>query len=346
MSDAVQVNQSDNPDNHGHDNHARLKYFLSWAAWPGLFVSALLITAYGFANDQQMVFFILAYVFMIACLFFLEKFMPHEDEWLEPDGQTFNDLAHTFLTKGTVHSLFVFAGVIGISQLFTPMTEDGYGLFGPNLWPREMMLILQVAMGVVISEFFLYWSHRTAHEFMPLWRFHAIHHSVTRLWFVNTGRFHFIDSLYRVLMGMIPLVALGAPMEVVQWMSAVTAFIGILTHCNVEMRFGPISYVFNTPGLHRWHHSRDIREGNKNYGENVVIWDMIFRTYINPKDRRPPANIGINEYMPARFTEQLVWPFLSKKKRKAIRAERKAASEQAQAEQALKEQAPHSHAAE
>ncbi|HCX67158.1 MAG TPA: sterol desaturase, partial [Rhodobiaceae bacterium] len=35
--------------------------------------------------------------------------------------------------------------------------------------------------------------------------------------------------------------------------SAVTAVLGILTHCNIEMRCGPLNYVFNTPELHRWH---------------------------------------------------------------------------------------------
>ena len=51
-----------------------------------------------------------------------------------------------------------------------------------------------------------------------------------------------------------------------------------------------------------------------------MLWDMIFGTYINPKDRRPPANIGINEFMPAKFTHQLLWPFLNKDKRKDFRA--------------------------
>ena len=100
----------------------------------------------------------------------------------------------------------------------------------------------------------------------------------------------------------------GAPAEIILWISAVTAFIGMLTHCNVEMRFGPINYLFNTPELHRWHHSRDLEEGNKNYGENLMIFDLLFRTYFNA-DRRPPANIGIDDPMPANFLGQLVQPF-------------------------------------
>ena len=49
------------------------------------------------------------------------------------------------------------------------------------------------------------------------------------------------------------------------------------------MRFGWLNFVFNTPGLHRWHHSMDLREGNKNYGENLVCWDLLFGTFANPE---------------------------------------------------------------
>src|SRR5665647_3306191 len=105
------------------------------------------------------------------------------------------------------------------------------------------------------------------------------------------------------------VLAVGAPMEVLTWLSAVTAFIGMLTHCNVDMRFGPLSWWFNTPELHRWHHSKDLREGNKNYSENVMLWDHLFGTYYNSRDYRPPADIGINEPMPPGFLQQLAWPF-------------------------------------
>ncbi|MBU0799421.1 MAG: sterol desaturase family protein, partial [Alphaproteobacteria bacterium] len=101
---------------------------------------------------------------------------------------------------------------------------------------------------------------------------------------------------------------LGAPMEVLIWLSAITAFIGMMTHCNVDMKFGPLSWIFNTPELHRWHHSRDLHEANRNFSENVMLWDMVFGTWYNP-GTRPPVNIGINEYMPPGFLAQLAWPF-------------------------------------
>jgi sterol desaturase/sphingolipid hydroxylase (fatty acid hydroxylase superfamily) len=179
---------------------------------------------------------------------------------------------------------------------------------GFGLWPDAWPFAAQVGLGLVIAEFGLYWRHRLSHEWRPLWRFHAIHHSVTRLWFFNTGRFHVVDSTSSVLIGAALWFVAGAPAAVFLWVSAVTAAVGMLTHCNVEMRCGPLSYVFNTPTLHRWHHSIDVAEGNRNYGENLVLLDLLFGTYFNPR-RRPPALIGIVEPMPASFPGQLAAPF-------------------------------------
>ena len=53
----------------------------------------------------------------------------------------------------------------------------------------------------------------------------------------------------------------------------------------------------------------DLREGNKNYGENLVLWDLIFGTFFNDAARHPPAEIGIREAMPANFLGQLAVPF-------------------------------------
>lgn len=290
----------------------RLKYLISWVSWPGLFTICMLITWFGAQQGWLLLYFNIAYIFLMLSLFFLERWMPHEREWHNPDGQTLASILHTLSSKGTVQGILIFGGVIGLAELITPLSQEGY-----SIWPRDWPMWAQVCLGVVSAEFGLYWAHRLAHRTEILWNFHAIHHSVTKLWFVNTGRFHFIDSLVSIILGLSILLSMGAPMEVVQWMSAITAFIGMLTHCNVEMRFGPLSYIFNTPELHRWHHSKDLHEGNKNYGENVMIWDLLFFSYFNEK-RRPPVDIGIKEKMPPKFRHQILWPFVSVEYKKRI----------------------------
>ena len=283
-------------------------WWLSWVLWPALFGGAIALTIWGFSGEREVLTFNIIYLSLATILLALERIMPHEQSWLASDGQTLASLAHTLMSKGVVQGLIVFGGVIGLTSMVTPVAEPGY-----SLWPRDWPMAAQVVLGLMTAEFGLYWAHRLAHEWPLLWRFHAIHHSVTKLWVVNTGRFHFVDSLFSIVLGVSILLALGAPLEVITWLSAVTAYIGLLTHCNIEMRFGPVSWIFNTPGLHRWHHSRDLSEGNKNYGENLVLWDQLFGTYINP-DRRPPANIGIQEDMPVRFIDQVIWPFKTSRK--------------------------------
>ena len=302
------------PDITGHEFNP-IKYALSWVLWPALFVVCMAVTAYGFSVDKHVLYFNVAYVFLIVSLFALEKWMPHEREWLNPDGQNWASILHTISSKGTVQGILVFGGTIGLLDYLddTPVViwadNPSHGIWhsmGIGDWP----MWAQICLAVVAAEFGLYWAHRAGHEIAFFWRFHAVHHSVTKLWFLNTGRFHFIDSVMSILLAMMMLLPLGAPVEVMKWVSAVTAFIGMLTHCNVEMRFGWLSYIFNTPGLHRWHHSKDLKEGNRNYGENVMVWDLLFRTYYDA-DYRPPADIGMKDYMPKAFWRQILWPFLS-----------------------------------
>lgn len=277
---------------------------VAWLAWPGLLTICVAITGYGFIVGHPALLFNIAYAVLALSLYALEQIMPHERTWNENDGQTFANIAHTLTSKGVVQTVVIFSTVIGLTTYVTPASEPGYGI-----WPRTWPMWIQVLIGIATAEFGLYWAHRIAHEWPWLWRFHAVHHSVIRLWIVNTGRFHFVDSFKSIAVGMAILLALGAPMEVLIWLSAVTAFIGMLTHCNVDMRFGPLSWCFNTPELHRWHHSRDLREGNKNYSENIMLWDHIFGTFFNTRDYRPPEDIGISEEMPPGFLQQLAWPF-------------------------------------
>lgn len=281
----------------------RIRFFMSMIVWPGLLVTALTLTGIGMTTDYAIWVFNGVYLSFALTLGIIERVMPHERAWLKDDRQTFVNLAHTLLNKGLVQVLVVVTATVGLAGAVQPPagSTDGY-------WPGSWPMAAQVALGLVLAEFGLYWAHRLAHEVPLIWRFHAVHHSVTRLWFINTGRFHFVDSFFSILLSQPILFLMGAPMEVFLWVSAFTAFVGMLTHSNIETRTGPINYVLNTPGLHRWHHSMVPEEGNKNYGENLMLWDLIFGTYFDA-DRRPPRDIGIEGPMPASFAGQLIQPF-------------------------------------
>ena len=279
----------------------RFNALLDYLLWPALLAGPCLGMAYGMAHGHAVMGFMISYFVLATTIAVLERIRPHEREWLKSDGQAMPDIAHTLLTKASVQILILSLTNLGIVHQFGDRGSSG-------IWPGQWPLFWQVVLSLIVAEFGLYWAHRLAHVWGPLWRFHAVHHSVKKLWFWNTGRFHFVDTLKSTAFSVPIFVLSGAPGEVILWGSAITAFIGILTHCNIRMRFGWLNYVFNTPGLHRWHHSKDVREGNKNYGENLVLWDLVFGTFFDDASRRPPADIGMKHAMPKTFFGQLFMP--------------------------------------
>ncbi len=284
---------------------SRLRTVLSWILWPLLLGAGLLGTGLALASDHPLLWFNAVYLTVALAIGILERLMPHEEGWLQSDNETIDNLAHTLLNKGLTQ---IGAAVItGFAMVAATAAEAGGPVAG-SPWPLQAPMAAQVVLGLVIAELGLYGAHRLAHEKRVLWRFHALHHSVRRLWVINTGRFHVVDSLFKIALSQTPLYVLGAPLPVFLWISAVTAFIGLLTHCNIDLRTGPLDHVFNTPALHRWHHSMVPGEGNSNYGENLVLWDKLLGTYFNPP-RRPPADIGINGRIARGFLRQLVQPF-------------------------------------
>lgn len=282
--------------------------------WPAFFIGGLIGAFFAFKTAVPLLWFNVVYLAVVLLISLSERLMPYERTWLRRDGETFNDFAHTLLNKGGVQIV----AAIGTSFPMAVATV-AQPLFSPPafLWPHGAPLFLQVVLGLVVAEFGLYIAHRVAHENLSLWRFHALHHSVERLWVINTGRFHFIDSLLKIALSQIPLYLLGAPLPVFLWIGAVTAFVGLLTHCNIDVRTGPLDWILSTPRLHRWHHSRLLAEGNTNYGENLVLWDQILGTYYNPP-RPSSVNIGISGKVAKGFRAQLTQPFSAKGRRQII----------------------------
>lgn len=269
--------------------------------WPLLVVVCIVGYWYGGQVGHPVLAFNITYFGLAVTLLILERVMPYEQAWMASDGQLLNDIAHTVLNKGLGQVIAASIAMLGLAQA-GPEAASGF-------WPGHWPLWAQVLFAMILGEFGLYWAHRTSHEFRAIWHWHAIHHSVTKLWIVNTGRFHFLDSIWKTAFALTIAGLAGAPKDVIVWVLAITTYVGFLTHCNVDMRCGPLNWVFSTPELHRWHHNRDPVEGNVNYGENFILWDVVFGTRHLPSDRKPPVNIGCKDAVPDSFLGQLAYPF-------------------------------------
>ena len=220
---------------------------------------------------------------------FLERWVPFHAPWNQSHGDLAVDIRHGLtiaLLAALVDPLLTALGVVVAVALL-----DGHTL---GIWPTDWPLIIQLALALVIGELGQYWVHRLQHEVDFLWRFHALHHSAPRLYWLNAARFHPVDILLNNFVALVPLAFMGASEGVLALWALFAAVHGIFQHSNIPTRIGPLNWVFSMAELHRWHHSRLIDESNRNYGQNLIIWDIVFGSRFLPSDREPPTEIGLN----------------------------------------------------
>ncbi len=242
----------------------------------------------------------------VICVAVAEHIHPYHRSWNLPQADIGVDTAHTLtITVGVALATPIVLGA-GIAL-------GGWlsRTIGTTLWPSEWPLVGQVVIALVIGELPGYWVHRLEHESEWFWRFHATHHSAPRLYWLNAGRFHPIDTLLTFVPSYGLLVLLGCPELVLGLFTLVTGVHGIFQHANIQLRCGPLNWFFSMAELHRWHHSKTVFEANHNYGQTVSVWDTAFGTRFLPADRLPPRDIGIADLpgFPMTWAAQIASPF-------------------------------------
>ncbi|HVE84861.1 MAG TPA: sterol desaturase family protein [Myxococcales bacterium] len=178
---------------------------------------------------------------------------------------------------------------------------------GGSLWPSSWPLGVQALLAVLVADLGHYWAHRALHAFPWLWAFHRVHHGPDHLYTLNFFRMHPVDIVLKTSCNLAPLILLGAGPEVIAiWsiLSGVSA--GSLNHANIAADTGWLDGWLSTPALHRWHHSRDLREGNTNFGNVTMLYDRLFGTYLRPAEREVSA-VGVDG-APSTVRAGL-WPF-------------------------------------
>ncbi len=237
----------------------------------------------------------------------LERLIPYRPEWNRSREDIGLDATHTFFSMALVPKLCEAATLTASYAAAAWLART----VGASLWPTGWPLLAQVALAMPITEFGSYWTHRLMHEVPLLWRLHAVHHSAPRLYWLNAGRFHPLDTILSYPAQVLPLVLLGAGPEVLALFSVFTSLHGMSQHANVDVRLGPLNRLFSMSELHRWHHARDVALANHNYGSNLSVWDTVFGTWFLPRGEAPPTAIGFegDETYPQTYLGQLKAPF-------------------------------------
>ena len=241
----------------------------------------------------------------ILCIAVFERVLPFEPRWNRNHNDLRVDLIHNVVNAliPKVFELLAFGVLLSGAAWLVSKT-------GTPLWPTTWPIFAQLALALVIGEFGAYWIHRLTHEVPWLWRFHATHHSAPRLYWLNAARFHPIDLFAQHVAHVVPMILLGASIEVIALHTLFTAVHGLFQHSNIDVKLGPLNYIFSMSELHRWHHSTNVSEADHNYGANLIVWDIVFGTRYLPANRRPPSDIGIEALpdFPQTYTAQLLSP--------------------------------------
>lgn len=245
-------------------------------------------------------------VYALERLFPWRKDQPaiREDFWLDAFYMFFN-----FFIFGLV-------GYIAISNVVSQAFNDLLAVFGiRNLvalnvakWPYWSQLLLMF----VVRDFIQWNVHRLLHYVPALWQFHKVHHSVRQMGFAAHLRYHFMETLVYRTFEYLPLAMIGFGIQDFILVHLFAIVIGHLNHANFYLPLGPLQYIFNSPQMHIWHHSKELPRGSYgvNYGITLSVWDYLFGTVWMPGDGRD-IKLGfeeVDEY-PHSFFGQVAKPF-------------------------------------
>jgi len=219
----------------------------------------------------------------------LELKFPHRSDWRPPVSEITTDLGFMSVVQlafpPLVGFVFTYALIEPARRLNLPLSA---------LWPHGWPIWVQAILMIMVVDFLRYWLHRAAHENDTLWRLHSVHHSVEQLYWLNTARFHLLEKAMQMTLDSLPFLLMAVDPTVLSLYYIAYASNGFFQHCNIDVRYGVLNYVVGSAETHRWHHSRIPRESNANYGNTVIVWDLLFGTWFLPRERSVDA-LGLQD---------------------------------------------------
>lgn len=245
-------------------------------------------------------------VYIMLMCYILERWVPYDTSW-QPVGKDWRmDSIHLMLFQTFFPKAFKALALIAALRW---IPQDFQLIQGA--WPHHWPLLAQALCMMLISDFFRYWIHRSCHVFPVLWRLHAVHHALKKLYWLNTARIHPVEKILQLIFEIGPFICLGVTKEVIALHLVIYGLNGFLRHSNIAMKFGWLNYLISTNELHRWHHSKLIEESNANYGSDTMIWDVLFGTFYYPT-QRSVGELGVfNEQYPEGFSGQMTAPLVA-----------------------------------
>jgi sterol desaturase/sphingolipid hydroxylase (fatty acid hydroxylase superfamily) len=238
----------------------------------------------------------------IAVSFLVERMIPYDSSWNHDRSDSTRDRIHV-----AVNETLILASVAAIPLLAAIVP-------GPGIWPSSWPFVLQVLTAIVIADLGITVVHLASHKIGVLWRFHAVHHSITRFYGLNGLMKHPLHQTVEMAAGVAPLILIGLPVNVASVLALAVAIQLLLQHSNADYRIGPAKYILALNEGHRFHHLKWAGVGDVDFGLFTLIWDHLMRTYsYDPTRRFDSTQLGMaaKPHYPTSYLRQMIYPFTS-----------------------------------
>jgi sterol desaturase/sphingolipid hydroxylase (fatty acid hydroxylase superfamily) len=147
---------------------------------------------------------------------------------------------------------------------------------------------------LLLLDFIYYIFHRMHHHFNFLWALHSVHHGDDKVNISTTHRCSWVEQLY-LFLPYAPMMLIG----IHPFLIVMTRFYSkthmLLVHSSYVKFPNFISYLIVTPQTHRTHHDQNIKKQNCNFGGVFTIWDRLFGTYADNKEKIIPGTKGYHQ---------------------------------------------------
>lgn len=276
-----------------------VRKFLRFGLFPLIFLGGnglgILMVTNGAPLWQRLLVLLGAVCLMLVA----ERVLPYEPRWNRTHGDRGRDILHAI-----VNTTFNNIGIL-VLPLFA-----GLGVFAV-IWPGTWPFWLQVVFAIIVLDIGITLTHYFSHRIDLLWRFHAVHHSLERMYGFNGLMKHPVHQSIETIAGMAPLLLLGIPATVASAVGFVVVLQLLLQHSNVDYRIGPLKYVFVVADVHRFHHRKGAGLGDVKFGLFTTLWDHMLGTFYYAPQRVEVDELGIENRprYPRAYLAQIIEPF-------------------------------------
>jgi len=200
-------------------------------------------------------------------------------------------LGGTYDTKDALTSMIMGTGSAVSGVLFSLLAFTSVSLW---VWENTRVGTIEFSALsfsglLMLNDFLYYWKHRAMHRVRWFWANHVVHHSSEFYNLTTALRQPWTGPISGLFIIGLPQIVLGFHPAMVAFAGGINLLYQFWIHTEAIDRLpGWAEFIFNTPSHHRVHHGRNARYLDANYGGILIIWDRLFKTFVQELERDKP----------------------------------------------------------